>query len=445
MGVVPVSVRKHGRLISLVAAIGGVLLALPSLGGATPNRSAATSATTMPVYGRNDIKYCSKPTNTIKVGIEFELSGALQAFGQAGLEGTTMALREIGHHHGFLVGKKCYSVDWSTADTRSDPATAVAVTKGFIQDQGAKVIFGPLAGADALPTADISQANGPNSDILQFSPAGPWESTGLMGPSGGTTSNPNYPGLIRTNLTSRFQQESWAIAIKKFLPKTKSVFFLYRNDGSGQVSTQFSVPGMRSRIGKVDVQGYPPGTTDFTPYLLQFKQSGDDLLWISYVPADETTVTRQAVQLGITNPIGAQAATISIPQKDATGGPIANPFIAAYQGPELDDPHTKNTISWLRRYQAIFQHLPSTLTYLAFYFYDPVYMWVKGMQIAKSTNSKAVVKAMLSFKWQGVANVQCFNRAHELGASFDIAFVTNGRAQWFTPQLPANYCSTGAP
>jgi branched-chain amino acid transport system substrate-binding protein len=396
---------------------------------AAPAGAEASSATAKKkpaksvVYSATTIARCKKATASVKVGGLFELSGALVSFGGPSLVGVQLAQKEVNRTGGFLVGKRCYKLNLSIQDNRSDPTADVAAARGLINDQKVKFLLGPDSGVFAGNDQAISQSTSP--PIIHISPTSAWQSNGYMG-------TPSKPGLFRSGLEQDLTSADFFKGIRAALPGAKSVYFLFRDDDTSKslVASYLAKAAVARGFEIVGSDRYPPGTTDFSSELSRIKSRNPDVIMVGYVVPDITAVARQASQLGINIPIAGWGGGVSIALKDAVNGPLPIPYVGLYVAPTMEDPQIAATKAFAAKYAATGNPITST-AYYALWYYDPVLMLVKAMQVAKSTtNPTAVRKALRTIRWNGALGFVCFTKQNIIEYGTTTALVKNGKVQW---------------
>lgn len=88
---------------------------------------------------------------TIKLGAVATLEGAFTVLGEDGMRGLELALKE---HNGMAGGKKIELVKGSSD---ASPDSAVAATRKIVEQDGAKVVIGPLSGDEGLAVKDYAK------------------------------------------------------------------------------------------------------------------------------------------------------------------------------------------------------------------------------------------------------------------------------------------------
>jgi branched-chain amino acid transport system substrate-binding protein len=382
------------------------------------------------VYSSKEIQRCSNPTGSVKLGAQFELSGALVSFGKPSLVGAQLAEKAVDSQGGFTVAGKCYKLDIVSEDDRSDPTADVAAAKGLVNDQKVNFMIGPNSGVFAIKTQAITQAQDP--PVLHISSTSAWQSQGLMG-------KPATHGLFRSGLEQNQTSAAFFDGLKAALPKAKSIYFFFRDDDtSAALVDRYLAPAARAHGLKiVGSDRFPPDTTDFSSQLGRIKSKKPDVLFTGYAVPDITAIARQASQLGMKIPIAGWGGGVSIPLKDAVSGPLNIPFVSLYVAPTMETPQIPPTKRFAATYAATGQPITST-AYYSLWYYDPVMMLVKAMQLAGSTTDRdAVGKQLTGIRWNGALGFSCWTKDHILDYGTTTALVENGKVKWrYVPADP---------
>ena len=88
----------------------------------------------------------------ITIGVISILEGAFAALGQDGIRGVEMAVADAG---GAVAGK---NIELVVVSSDASPDSAVAAARRLIEQDGAKIIVGPLSGSEGLALRDLSRS-----------------------------------------------------------------------------------------------------------------------------------------------------------------------------------------------------------------------------------------------------------------------------------------------
>ncbi|MEO8676923.1 MAG: ABC transporter substrate-binding protein [Casimicrobiaceae bacterium] len=216
------------------------------------------------------------------VGI-VELSGGGATAGTNFDNGVKLAVKEINAAGGIL-GRK---VDYSSADTQSQPQVAKALTQKAV-DENAYVVMGPVFSGSII----VSMAETKKAEITNF--------TG--GEAAAITEQGN-PYVFRTSFTQATAMPKVAKYIKDGL-KAKTVAVIW-------VNNDFGKGGRDSIVKALDAQGVKvvadistdPGQVDFSGAVLKAKQSNADALFVYTNEEESARALRELKKQGYDKPI----------------------------------------------------------------------------------------------------------------------------------------------
>ena len=97
----------------------------------------------------------SGSSDEFKVGANIEMTGNQANYGNAGLEGLRLAIKEA-NEAGGINGKQIKLVE---ADNKSESAEAVNAATKLISDDGVKVIVGPAVTANVIAESQVATDN----------------------------------------------------------------------------------------------------------------------------------------------------------------------------------------------------------------------------------------------------------------------------------------------
>ena len=89
--------------------------------------------------------------DTIKIGAVATLEGAFTVLGEDGMRGVELAIQEVG---GKVAGK---TIELIKGSSDASPDSAVAATRKIVEQNGVKVVIGPLSGDEGLAVKDYAK------------------------------------------------------------------------------------------------------------------------------------------------------------------------------------------------------------------------------------------------------------------------------------------------
>lgn len=222
--------------------------------------------------------------DTIKVGVNLELSGNVASYGQSMNEGVQLAVDEINKKG--IDGKK---IELITVDNKSEASESTnAAIKLTSQDQ-VSAIIGPATSGDTKATIQIAQDN----KVPVIAP-------------GGTAPELTYDKgklndyIFRTSFIDPFQGVVAAnFAAKELKVKNAAVFIDKSSDYSQGIANAFKEQ-FTANGGKIVAQeAYVAKDTDFRATLTRIKAAKPDFVLVPGYYEEVGLIIKQARELGI--------------------------------------------------------------------------------------------------------------------------------------------------
>jgi ABC-type branched-subunit amino acid transport system substrate-binding protein len=202
------------------------------------------------------------------------------------VQGLEAAAEDINADGGIEAGDESFDAAVAAEDNRSDPSQIVTAARAVV-DAGAIAALGPDLGA--IPSYEVFKQN----DVITFTPAFDLQGQLMEDPEGN-------PLLFSPTV---FLAELYATNMKQVVaqyPDIKSVAILSPNDEQGQgTAFAYEAAAKQEGLDVVGVETYPPGQTDFSSVLTQFKQEQPDLLIAEQTAEQAQAILQQAVQLDV--------------------------------------------------------------------------------------------------------------------------------------------------
>ncbi len=278
----------------------------------------------------------------VTVGLLFPQSGTVAAAGTDMLHGWQLYFKL----HGNTVAGR--TINSMIEDTAGDPTTTLTKARKLVEQNGAKVLVGPLLANTAYALAGYLKAT---PGVIGLNPAGSSDDLSqrkrvknYIRAGGWQSSTPVQPGGDYAYTTLHW---------RRVLTICQGYAFGYENCG-GFVNT-FTDHG-----GKIVKQLYPPlGTSDYSSYLSQIDPKSIDGVFATVVGADSPKFIQAWNQLGlkgkvplITNETTLEQSTLrGIKNNDPVGLQSFGHFAEGRQ-----DPATQN---FVKEYQQAYGELPS--------------------------------------------------------------------------------------
>ena len=226
-------------------------------------------------------------SDTIKIGVNYELSGAVATYGQSSVDGVTLAIDEINAAGGIL-GKQ---VEMVTIDNKSDAAEVVSVATRLMTEEGVCAVIGPATSGNFKAELPIALENG------------------IPVISGSATANDVTSGntkeyTFRICFSDNFQGVAMANYAFKNLGAAKVAIVQDKSsDYAEGLAASFSATFEELGGEIVAAEAYTTGDTDFNAILTSLASKEFDAIWLPGYYQEVGLIIKQARALGIECPI----------------------------------------------------------------------------------------------------------------------------------------------
>ncbi|MCL1895848.1 MAG: ABC transporter substrate-binding protein [Clostridiales bacterium] len=227
----------------------------------------------------------------VKIGVNYELSGAVASYGQDSVDGIKMAVDEVNDAGGVL-GKQ---VELQIEDDKSDPAEATSIAEKLLSQDGISAALGPATSGNFRAVIPIAQNYG--VPVLSSSATADEDIT--------VDKDGNVRDFVfRTCFTDSFQGRVMAdFASSELGAKSAIIFGDTASDYAKGLASNFKAffEGQDGTI--VSEEGYVAGDKDFNSVLTKIKGQDFDVLFVPGYYQEAGLIIKQARELGITQPI----------------------------------------------------------------------------------------------------------------------------------------------
>ena len=226
-------------------------------------------------------------SDTIKIGVNYELSGAVATYGQSSVDGVTLAIDEINAAGGIL-GKQ---VEMVTIDNKSDAAEVVSVATRLMTEEGVCAVIGPATSGNFKAELPIALENG------------------IPVISGSATANDVTSGntkeyTFRICFSDNFQGVAMANYAFKNLGAAKVAIVQDKSsDYAEGLAASFSATFEELGGEIVAAEAYTTSDTDFNAILTSLASKEFDAIWLPGYYQEVGLIIKQARALGIECPI----------------------------------------------------------------------------------------------------------------------------------------------
>ncbi|KRM87246.1 ABC transporter substrate-binding protein [Lacticaseibacillus thailandensis] len=351
--------------------------------------------------------------NTIKVGVNMELSGSTAGYGEQEKKGIELAFEKINKAGGVKVKGKKMKLKPVYRDNKSSTTSAASVAAQLVNNDKVVAVVGPATTNDS--TAAIPNVT--KASVPMITPSAT---------DAGYTLQKNgkvQPYAFRACFTDSFQ----ATAAAKFAYNTlkvKKVAILA--DNASDYGTGLTKAFKKTFKGDVvSTQYFQAGDKDFNATLTSLKNKKFDALYVPGYYSEVGLIIKQARQMGIKTPIiGADGMGDPSLPKIAGSNNATNVYYSTPFSTKSADTNT-TVKNFMADYKQKFNAEAPTFSALA---YDSVYMVKAAIEKANSTNSVDIAKALGKLKnMKGVTGTMSIDSKHNPEKTVSIEQMTNGQ------------------
>lgn len=328
--------------------------------------------------------------DTVKIGLNYELSGSVATYGQAMDKGTQLAIKQYNESDDAK-----YKIEAISMDNKSDSAEATSIAEKLM-GEGVAMQIGPATSGDSIATYPSSE----NNKVPVLSPA--VTQNGGMLKEDGTA----YEYAWRICFEDSAQASAMAVFAKD-LGKTKAVVYSdAANDYAKGLAEDF-VAKFEDLGGKVVAQeNYTSGDTDFNAALSKIKELDFDVLYVPGYYNESGLIIKQAREAGITQTILGPDGMDSPKLAELAGKENLNDvyFTTAYTTVDASDELT----SFIEAYKAEYDEEPDMFSVLA---YDATNLGLQALEEAGETG-EALNEAIKNIEFTGLTGSFTFDEEH---------------------------------
>ena len=337
------------------------------------------------------------PPDKIRVGLIFGLTGAASPIGPLQLDGAKLAIKEVNAAGGVKMGGKKVPMEFYVKDDESKPDVAIRRFRELIDENKVNVIvgqtFAPISAAlnkevkktpiAYFPVNVVAATMFEKNEMAEttFAIHGSAYSAGYAGASY-IVDKLGYKNIIFFGPAYAFGRDQWAGA-----------------------KAAFDKRGI-----KVEYVESPVGTSDYTSYLLKIGEKKPDIVMLAHWGVDAINVLKQTYETGLkkkskiwfdwmTNAFGS-----GVPPEALEGVYSLMSWYYDMKG-FPDAAIVKASDAFTKKFEKEYKYPPDPYSAMA---YEGVMEAVRAMELAQSTDGKAMAKALMaspkfeSMKGQGV-------------------------------------------
>lgn len=344
---------------------------------------------------------------TIKIGGNFELSGAVAAYGEAENEGVKLAVEEI-NKDGGIDGKK---IEYISKDNKSDNNEAASVAANLTTKDGVVAIVGPAtSGATKATLPNLSKSKVP-----------------AVTPSGTDDAITVQKGKVQDYIyRSCFQDSFQGIVLAKYaddnLKADKAVIL---GDNSSDYANGLKKAFKDTYKGKIVAEeNFTAGDKDFQAMLTKIKDKDFNVIYIPGYYTEAGLIIKQAREMGIEQPIiGADGFGDEKLVETAGASNVKNVYYTGHFSTKA--PATDKVEPFVKAFEKKYSKQPSSFNALA---YDSVYMIKQAIEDEGKATPEAIDKGLANLKdFEGVTGKISMDKDHNPVKSAVVLGLTDGK------------------
>ena len=349
----------------------------------------------------------SDDAKTIKIGGNFELSGAVAAYGEAENEGVKLAVEEI-NKDGGIDGKK---IEYVSKDNKSDNNEAASVAANLTTKDEVVAIVGPAtSGATKATLPNLTKAKTP-----------------AVTPSGTDDAITVQKGKVQDYIfRSCFQDSFQGIVLAKYADENlKADKAVSLGDNSSDYASGLKKAFKETYKGEIVAEeNFTAGDKDFQAMLTKIKDKDFNVIYIPGYYTEAGLIIKQAREMGIEQPIiGADGFGDEKLIETAGASNVKNVYYTGHFSTKA--PATDKVEPFVAAFEKKYGKQPSSFNALA---YDSVYMIKQAIEDEGKATPEAINKGLANLKdFEGVTGKITMDKEHNPVKSAVVLGLTDGK------------------
>ena len=351
--------------------------------------------------------------DSVKIGVNMELSGAAAGYGNAQKQGIQLAVSEINKKGGIDVNGRKKKIKLIMRDNKTAISTSASVAAQLATKEKVAAIVGPAttnAGTAEIP--NITKAKVPSVSPSATDPNYTLQKNGKV-----------QPFVFRACYQNNFQGGS---AAKFVMNNIKAKRVAVYTDNSSDYGNGLAKAFKKTYKGKIiDSQTFSEGDKDFNAVLTSFKAKKVDAIYVPGYYTEVGLIIKQARQIGIKAPIVGSDGMADPKLVQIAGAKNASKIY--YTTPFSTQVAAKDPTAskFMRDFKNRYHEEAPTFSALA---YDAVYMIKEAIENEKSDDSAKITKGLEQIKdFTGVTGKITVNKDHNPEKPIAVEELINGK------------------
>ncbi|MDH6365435.1 branched-chain amino acid transport system substrate-binding protein [Enterococcus sp. PF1-24] len=346
-------------------------------------------------------------SDTVKIGVNLELSGEVSAYGNAELQGIKLAVEEINAAGGILDKQ----IELVEKDNKSSNDEAASVAANLADKEKVVAVVGPAtSGATKASLANLTKMGVP-----VITPSGTDDAITLNG-------NQVQEYAFRSCFQDSFQGVILAKYADENLKASKAIIL---GDSASDYAKGLTKAFKGSYQGEIVAEeNFVAGDKDFQAVLTNIKGKDFDVLYIPGYYTEAGLIIKQAREMGIEQPIiGADGFGDEKLVEIAGEKNVSNIFYTAHFSTSA--PANDKVEPFIAAFTEKYDSAPAQFSALA---YDAIYMIKQAIEDQEAATPAAITKGLTELKdFVGVTGTMTMDEQHNPEKSAVVLGMTEGK------------------
>ena len=367
---------------------------------------------------------CSEKSNTVKIGVNAEMTGDMPAVGESCKKAAEMAVKEVNDAGGIDIGGQKYKVDLFVEDNAGKADQSASATQKLITQQKVHAIIGPNATRYALPAAEIAES----SKVVLISP---WSTNPKTTLDAKTNAPKKY--VFRACFIDPFQGRVVAkFALDTLKAKKAAVLYDVASEYNKGIAEIFKETFEQSGGKVVAFETYTTNDKDFSGQLTKIKSAAPDMIFLPNYYSEIPLQIQQAKRLGIAIPFVGSDSWGSLELLKLCGNDCEGYYFSTHYAA---DAATPVATKFIEGFKAKYGSVPDDVAALT---YDSFGLLFQALKTANKLDRNAIRDALARIpKYEGVTgNMQFKEGSGDPTKSAVIVKIKDGKFVYFATANP---------
>ncbi len=358
---------------------------------------------------------------TIKIGLNAELTGGIPVVGESCKNAAQLAVKEVNDAGGLEVGGRKYQIELVIEDNE-DKAESAAAAAQKLATAGVLAMIGPNASRNAIPAAEVAESSG-------MPMISPW-STNPKTTIDAKTGQPKK-FVFRAGFIDDFQGVVVArFAMEQLKTQRPAVLYDVASEYNKGIAEVYKRTLEQNGIQVVAFETYTTGDKDFSAQLTKIKDAGADTLFLPNYYSEVPLQVQQARKIGFTGTILGSDSWGNLELISLCGQDCEGYFFTAHYAPDIATPKAQ---AFIKAYEAAYGKTPDDVAALT---YDSFGMLFQAIQAAGKIDRQAVRDALANIVYEGVTGTIQYKGTGDPIKSAVILQIKDGKFVYFTMANP---------